>query len=124
MNNGSTPGVVTPQTLSHGRDPDWQHARMRTRLNPALDRIKDKRTVRVGAPPTQPRRGDNYTGVTVASNNSVNSFSAHDTLTVGDQSYEIYRLDAVPGTEKLPYSPSAIWAAIGRRSTRWHRRTS
>ena len=35
---------------------------------------------------------------------SVNSFSARDTLTVGDQSYEIYRLDAVPGTDKLPYS--------------------
>jgi aconitate hydratase len=35
---------------------------------------------------------------------SVNSFSAHDTLTVGDESYEIYRLDAVPGIEKLPYS--------------------
>ncbi|OFJ51835.1 aconitate hydratase [Mycolicibacterium grossiae] len=35
---------------------------------------------------------------------SVNSFSARDTLQVGDQSYEIYRLDAVPGTEKLPYS--------------------
>ena len=40
----------------------------------------------------------------MASKKSVNSFSAHDTLTVGDQSYEIYRLDAVPGTEKLPYS--------------------
>ena len=25
-------------------------------------------------------------------------------LKVGDKSYEIYRLDAVPGTEKLPYS--------------------
>lgn len=35
---------------------------------------------------------------------SVNSFGAHDTLNVGDQAYEIYRLDAVPGTEKLPYS--------------------
>jgi aconitate hydratase len=35
---------------------------------------------------------------------SVNSFGAHDTLKVGDEAYEIYRLDAVPGTEKLPYS--------------------
>jgi aconitate hydratase len=35
---------------------------------------------------------------------SLNSFDARDTLKVGDQSYEIYRLDAVPGTEKLPYS--------------------
>lgn len=35
---------------------------------------------------------------------SKNSFDARDTLQVGDKSYEIYRLDAVPGTEKLPYS--------------------
>ncbi|MBB2772101.1 MULTISPECIES: aconitate hydratase AcnA [Mycolicibacterium] len=35
---------------------------------------------------------------------SINSFDARDTLTVGDKSYEIYRLDAVPGTDKLPYS--------------------
>ncbi|MCB0925771.1 MAG: hypothetical protein KDB50_14705, partial [Mycobacterium sp.] len=40
----------------------------------------------------------------VSSKPSLNSFSARDTLTVGDRSYEIYRLDAVPGTEKLPYS--------------------
>ncbi|BDX32590.1 aconitate hydratase A [Mycobacterium antarcticum] len=35
---------------------------------------------------------------------SANSFGARDTLNVGDEAYEIYRLDAVPGTEKLPYS--------------------
>ena len=35
---------------------------------------------------------------------SVNSFGARDTLNVGDKSYQIYRLDAVPNTEKLPYS--------------------
>ena len=35
---------------------------------------------------------------------SVNSFGSRDTLKVGNNSYEIYRLDAVPGTEKLPYS--------------------
>ncbi len=35
---------------------------------------------------------------------SANSFDARDTLKVGDKSYEIYRLDAVKGTEKLPYS--------------------
>jgi aconitate hydratase len=35
---------------------------------------------------------------------SKDSFGAHDTLKVGDKSYEIYRLDAVAGTEKLPYS--------------------
>jgi aconitate hydratase len=40
----------------------------------------------------------------VSSKDSVNSFGARDTLRVGDSRYEIYRLDAVPGTEKLPYS--------------------
>ncbi|CPY41464.1 Probable aconitate hydratase ACN [Mycobacteroides abscessus] len=35
---------------------------------------------------------------------SVNSFGARGTLQVGDESYEIFRLNAVPGTEKLPYS--------------------
>ncbi|UVO14723.1 aconitate hydratase AcnA [Mycobacterium sp. SVM_VP21] len=43
-------------------------------------------------------------GVEVTSTDSVNSFGARDTLTVGDTNYEIFRLDAVPGTEKLPYS--------------------
>ncbi|OBK77921.1 aconitate hydratase [Mycobacterium sp. 1164985.4] len=37
-------------------------------------------------------------------NSSPNSFDARGTLKVGDKSYEIYRLDAVPGTDKLPYS--------------------
>lgn len=40
----------------------------------------------------------------MTSTDSVNSFGARDTLTVGDNNYEIYRLAAVPGTEKLPYS--------------------
>ena len=40
----------------------------------------------------------------VSSGPSLNSFGARDTLTVGANSYQIYRLDAVPGTEKLPYS--------------------
>ena len=40
----------------------------------------------------------------MSSNDSLNSFGARDTLKVGDKSYQIYRLDAVPGTEKLPYS--------------------
>lgn len=35
---------------------------------------------------------------------SINSFDARGTLEVGDQSYEIFRLNAVKGTEKLPYS--------------------
>ena len=39
-----------------------------------------------------------------SANSSPNSFDARDTLNVGAKSYEIYRLDAVKGTEKLPYS--------------------
>ena len=35
---------------------------------------------------------------------SVNSFGAKATLSVGDESYEIFRLDAVEGAEALPYS--------------------
>jgi aconitate hydratase len=35
---------------------------------------------------------------------SVNSFDARATLAVGDQNYEIFRLDAVEGSDKLPYS--------------------
>ncbi|KRE62978.1 aconitate hydratase AcnA [Nostocoides sp. Soil756] len=35
---------------------------------------------------------------------STNSFDAHGTLEVGEQSYEIYRLSAVEGSETLPYS--------------------
>jgi aconitate hydratase len=46
--------------------------------------------------------------VNVSSNNtensSLNSFDARDTLPVGDNSYQIFRLGAVKGTEKLPYS--------------------
>jgi aconitate hydratase len=35
---------------------------------------------------------------------SRDSFGARGTLQVGDASFEIYRLDAVPGAEQLPYS--------------------
>lgn len=35
---------------------------------------------------------------------SVDSFGSKSRLQVADESYEIFRLDAVPGTEKLPYS--------------------
>ena len=38
------------------------------------------------------------------SNPSIDTFSSRDTLTVGGRSYEIYRLDAVTGLERLPYS--------------------
>ena len=35
---------------------------------------------------------------------SIDTFGARGTLTVGENSYEIFRLSAVEGTEKLPYS--------------------
>ena len=35
---------------------------------------------------------------------SKNSFSARSQLQVGDASFEYYRLDAVPGAERLPFS--------------------
>ena len=35
---------------------------------------------------------------------SKNSFGARDTLKVGDNSYEIFRLNAVDGVQRLPYS--------------------
>ncbi|MDI9918158.1 aconitate hydratase AcnA [Rhodococcus sp. IEGM 1379] len=35
---------------------------------------------------------------------SIDSFGAKGNLEVGENSYEIFRLSAVPGTEKLPYS--------------------
>jgi aconitate hydratase len=37
-------------------------------------------------------------------NSATNSFGARDTLIVGDKSYEIFRLDKIPGFERLPYS--------------------
>src|SRR3984957_11649832 len=90
-------------------------------------RMQDKRTVRLAAlrrhSPSASRKAvlsrmrqlwpsraqrvaadKEITGVDVTNKDSVNSFGAQDTLKVGDDSYEIYRLDAVPGTEKLPYS--------------------
>ena len=50
----------------------------------------------------------------MSTKDSVNSFGARDTLKVGDESYEIYRLDAVSGTEKLPYSLKVLAEKIGR----------
>jgi len=37
-----------------------------------------------------------------------NSFGAKSTLEVGDNSYEIFRLDAVPGSERLPFSTKIL----------------
>ena len=35
---------------------------------------------------------------------TVNSFGAEDTLSVGGKGYRVYRIDKVPGSEKLPFS--------------------
>ena len=43
-------------------------------------------------------------GSASASTPSSNSFQARSTLRVGDQAYEIFRIDAVPGTEDLPFA--------------------
>nr|WP_243868917.1 aconitate hydratase AcnA [Amycolatopsis granulosa] len=40
----------------------------------------------------------------VTAPSSKDSFGARDTLKVGDASYEVFRLDKVTGSEKLPYS--------------------
>ncbi|MBJ7338405.1 MAG: aconitate hydratase AcnA, partial [Mycolicibacterium sp.] len=69
--------------------------------DPHQSRLQDKRTVGILTAATQPVTAKIEPGVDVT---SVNSFGARDTLNVGDEAYEIYRLDAVPGTEKLPYS--------------------
>jgi aconitate hydratase len=73
---------------------------------PGVTTLQDNRTVRVA--PRQRRSPiavrTQSVGVDVTSKVSVNSFAARDTLEVGDDSYQIYCLDAVPGTEKLPYS--------------------
>ena len=37
-----------------------------------------------------------------------NSFSAKSTLNVGDKEYEIYRLDAIEGTARLPFSTKIL----------------
>ena len=35
---------------------------------------------------------------------AINSFSSKDVLTVGGTDYEVYRIDAVDGSQKLPFS--------------------
>src|SRR5690625_4881530 len=39
---------------------------------------------------------------------SVNSFNARDQLNVGEATYEYFRLDAVPGSERLPFSTKIL----------------
>src|SRR5918998_818116 len=41
---------------------------------------------------------------TVASGTSIDSFGSAGRLQVGEESYEIFRLSAVEGAERLPYS--------------------
>ncbi|MDN4472727.1 aconitate hydratase AcnA [Demequina zhanjiangensis] len=45
---------------------------------------------------------------------SVNTLGSKATLAVGERSYEIYRLGAVPGLEKLPYSLKVLAEALLR----------
>ena len=47
---------------------------------------------------------------------STNSFDAHGTLEVGEQSYEIYRLAAVEGSDTLPYSLKVLLENLLRTS--------
>jgi aconitate hydratase len=54
----------------------------------------------------------------VTSKDSENSFGARDTLKVGDKSYQIYRLGAVPNTEKLPYSLKVLAENLLRNEDR------
>ena len=56
---------------------------------------------------------------------SKNSFDAKSTLEVGDKSYDYYRLSAVPGMEKLPYSLKVLGENLlrnedGKNVTREH----
>ena len=46
---------------------------------------------------------------------STNSFGARDTLRVGDESYEIFRLDAVEGSDRLPYSLKVLLENLLRK---------
>ena len=45
---------------------------------------------------------------------STNSFDAKDTLTVGDKSYEIFRLDKVKGSTNLPFSLKVLLECLLR----------
>jgi aconitate hydratase len=39
---------------------------------------------------------------------SLNSFSAKDSLRIGDEAYEIFRISAVPGSHRLPYTHKVL----------------
>ena len=44
----------------------------------------------------------------------VNSFGAKDTLTVGSTEYEVFRIDKVPGSKRLPFSLKVLLAPTAR----------
>ena len=39
---------------------------------------------------------------------SIDSFKARSDLTVGDRDYEIFRIDALPGTARLPFTHKVL----------------
>ena len=43
---------------------------------------------------------------------TVNSFGAKSTLTVGSTDYEIFRIDTVPGFDKLPFSLKVLLETV------------
>ena len=62
----------------------------------------------MGGPRQQKESAVSTSGTTSSStgstSSSVDSFGARDRLQVGDESYEIFRLDAVEGIDRLPFS--------------------
>lgn len=50
---------------------------------------------------------------------SIDTFGAKGTLEVGNESYEIFRLSAVPGTEKLPYALKVLAENLLRTGLSW-----
>src|SRR5579862_7786568 len=69
---------------------------------PLLSPGRWRYTVRqTGRGPAMPRRNSTMAS---NSNDSGNSFGARTHLRIGDRAYEVYRVDAVPNTSRLPYS--------------------
>lgn len=67
-------------------------------------RFKDPTDDRDAAKGTTARRRPSPLETDVTAPASKDSFGARDTLQVGDNSYEVFRLDKVKGSERLPYS--------------------
>ena len=51
---------------------------------------------------------------------TANSFGSRATLEAGGATHEIYRLDAVPGSENLPYSLKVLLEDLYERGDRKH----